>query len=293
LFNGYLIWRLLRTSEHRNKLTLAYLINPALLNEQVCNAHIDVFLTTALIVMIGGLYYRQYTIALLAAVTGFLTKTLPLIWLPLIVGFLIRRKQWQPLMLAASITCVVIGGFSLAVFPNFAAWRSLINPGVSGMLARSLYHAIDLLINNFLGLPTSIRQLLINPLIRLGYLVFLFYYVWVLTQPFVKARYSETKLVIDIGWVTLVLFLVATPWLMPWHTTILLPIACLSLNAPLFFVTSFVFGLSPQMVVGTGSGGSSLSLLTSFLTIGPAIAVLWLGIKFPQLRQKFDFLNSG
>ncbi|HCF26443.1 MAG TPA: hypothetical protein DEV81_04360, partial [Cyanobacteria bacterium UBA11049] len=91
IFNTYLIWRLLNAHKYRSKVTAAYLINPLLLNEQVISAHVDVFVTTTLIIAIGCLYYKRYVAAILAIFTGFLAKTLPIIWLPLVVNFLVRR----------------------------------------------------------------------------------------------------------------------------------------------------------------------------------------------------------
>jgi alpha-1,6-mannosyltransferase len=54
--NAYLIWRLLKNSENRSLITMAYLVNPMLLNEQIVNAHLDVLLANTLIVLIGCLY---------------------------------------------------------------------------------------------------------------------------------------------------------------------------------------------------------------------------------------------
>jgi alpha-1,6-mannosyltransferase len=76
---------------------MAYLVNPMLLNEQIVNAHLDVLLANTLIVLIGCLYSGCYVCGLLAIWVGFLVKTLPIIWLPLVFAFLFNPRRWRDL----------------------------------------------------------------------------------------------------------------------------------------------------------------------------------------------------
>ncbi|HEY9641527.1 MAG TPA: hypothetical protein V6C57_13650, partial [Coleofasciculaceae cyanobacterium] len=138
--NAYLIWRLLEASPNRSKLTMAYLLNPFLLIAHIADAHVDVFLCTSIIILIGCLHKRFYAAAVLAGVAGFLTKTLPIIWFPLIIGFLIWRRRWRALAIAIAISSVILMVLSQTAFPTFVAWKSLLNPGVSGLTARSIHH---------------------------------------------------------------------------------------------------------------------------------------------------------
>ena len=60
LFNAYIIWRLLPRDQsdsffNRDKIAIAYLVNPLLLMEQVGSAHIDVLVSTSAIVLAAGL----------------------------------------------------------------------------------------------------------------------------------------------------------------------------------------------------------------------------------------------
>jgi len=78
------------------------------------------------------------------------------------------------------------------------------------------------------------------------------YYLVRLLKSYFRNNYSEITLISDIGWITLSLFLFATPWLMPWYPSILLPIAALSINAPHFVLTSLTFALSPSIILVGG-----------------------------------------
>src|SRR5947209_4060987 len=85
--SAYLIWRLLRDTRYRGRITLAYLVNPYLLAQHVADGHVDVFLCLTLVLLAGCLLRRRYLAAVVALVVGVLVKTLPVIWLPLILVF--------------------------------------------------------------------------------------------------------------------------------------------------------------------------------------------------------------
>ncbi|MBD2019009.1 hypothetical protein H6F43_02255, partial [Leptolyngbya sp. FACHB-36] len=70
------------------------------------------------------------------------------------------------------------------------------------------------------------------------------FYGWLLWRGIRKKDYAHTDLIEDMGWVTLVLLLFATPWLMPWYASVLITIAALIPRAQLFGLTSLMFGLS-------------------------------------------------
>ncbi|HAZ48392.1 MAG TPA: hypothetical protein DDW76_32025 [Cyanobacteria bacterium UBA11369] len=275
--NACLVWRLLGASAWQNKLTMAYLMNPILLNEHVVNAHVDVYLCNVLLILMGCLFNRFYIESILVGVAGFLTKTLPLIWLPLMVGFLVYRRRWRELAIAALLSAGVIIFLSYTLLPTVEAWKSLLNPGVKGLTARSIHHLFNIALGYLTGFDLQQRQGIISNLSLLTTLGFFGYYAWTLLLPKLKPNYSEVNLAIDIGWTTLVLFLFATPWLMPWYPTILLPIAIVCrCRDRFFFLTSFTFSLSLGIIYGTGGGQSLLSAIASLTSIGPAIALILL-----------------
>jgi len=274
ILNAYLIWRLLKESPSRSKLTIAYILNPFLLIAHVADAHVDVFLCFSVIVLIGCLFHRRYVAAILAIAAGFLTKTLPIIWLPLVVGFLISRRLWKTLAIAAGALTVVVLVLSQTIFPTLIAWKSLLNPGVSGLTARSIHHLVNLGLSFFNRSTFLENQPAIQQFSRVTVLGFAIFYSWKLLQPYLKRKYSEVDLVTDLGWVTMALLLGATPWLMSWYPSVLLPFAVLIRNLPIFSLASLTFCLTTGAVIGAGSGNTPLSLFGCLLTLGPVLAIL-------------------
>ncbi len=274
ILNAYLIWRLLKESPSRSKLTIAYILNPFLLIAHVADAHVDVFLCFSVIVLIGCLFHRRYVAAILAIAAGFLTKTLPIIWLPLVVGFLISRRLWKTLAIAAGALTVVVLVLSQTIFPTLIAWKSLLNPGVSGLTARSIHHLVNLGLSFFNRSTFLENQPAIQQFSRVTVLGFAIFYSWKLLQPYLKRKYSEVDLVTDLGWVTMALLLGATPWLMSWYPSVLLPFAVLIRNLPIFSLSSLTFCLTTGAVIGAGSGNTPLSLFGCLLTLGPVLAIL-------------------
>ncbi|MEX0270341.1 hypothetical protein AB3R30_14450 [Leptolyngbyaceae cyanobacterium UHCC 1019] len=287
ILNAHLIWRLLKDSPSRSKLTIAYLLNPFLLIAHVADAHVDVFLCCSVIILIGCLYHRRYVAAILAIAVGFLTKTLPIIWLPLVVGFLISRRLWKTLAIALASLAVIVLILSQTIFPTLVAWKSLLNPGVSGLTARSIHHLINLGLSFFTGATFLENQPIIQQLSRITVLGFAIFYSWKLLQPYLKRNYLEVNLVTDLGWVTMALLLGATPWLMSWYPSVLLPFAVLIRNAPIFSLASLTFCLTTGALIGAGSGDTVLSLVGCLLTLVPVSTVL---IWRRQILQKLPVL---
>jgi alpha-1,6-mannosyltransferase len=272
--NAYLIWRLLTNSEHRSLITMAYLVNPMLLNEQIANAHLDVLLANTLIVLIGSLYYRQYIFAVLAIWVGFLVKTLPIIWMPLVFAFLCKQRRWKDLAASVLLSLLIIAVITSTFLPTVSAWRSLLNPGTTGATARSFHHAINLFLNFWPNVTVETKESILSFLKYFAYLSWILYYAGTLIKSYFRKNDSEINLISDIGWTTLTLFLFATPWLMSWYPSILLPIAALSINSPNFVLTSLTFCLSPSIILGAGSGNTLLSLVTTFVSVVPPTALL-------------------
>ncbi|MBD0328407.1 MAG: hypothetical protein ICV68_18480 [Pyrinomonadaceae bacterium] len=115
---------------------MAYLFNPMLLNEQIVNAHLDVLLANTLIVLIGCLYSGRYVCDILAISVGFLVKTLPIIWLPLVFAFLFKQRRWRDLAAGFLLSLLIITVITYTFLPTVAAWKSLLNPGLVSATAR-------------------------------------------------------------------------------------------------------------------------------------------------------------
>jgi alpha-1,6-mannosyltransferase len=145
---------------------------------------------------------------------------------------------------------------------------------VSGVTARSFHHVINVCLSFFPSVTFETSQTVLSFLKQLTYLGWIAFYAWTLIKSYFRKNDSEINLVSDIGWTTLTLFLFATPWLMPWYPSILLPIAALSINSPNLKLTSLIFCLSPSIILGGGAGKQLISLITSLVSVAPATALL-------------------
>ena len=251
ILNGYLIWRLLPLP--RGKITMAYLLNPLLLMEQVGSAHIDILVSTSLIILIGSLAKQRYILAFLALWGGFLAKTLPLIWMPLVAIFLVKQRYWKQLVWVVALSLVLLIVLWATDIPGLGAWASLFNPGVSGKYHASLHALVQSWLNLFRLssprlMPLYHEKQILYKLTQCTSIGFAAVYGWVAWRGYVKRYNSQLHLIMDIGWVTLGLLLFATPWLMPWYASVLLPIVALIPQAQLFGLTSLMFCLSSSAV---------------------------------------------
>jgi alpha-1,6-mannosyltransferase len=281
--NSYLIWRQLKDCKHQNKITLAYLLNPLLLFEHVANAHLDVFICTALIVLINFIKQNRYTYSILTIWIGFLTKTIPIIWLPLISVFLVRQRRWKSLLIAAFLSLAIVTALFSTVLPTSKAWLSILNPGVSWQTAGSLHNILDVVLNtiepflsNLGARPQRIKRITLFAFKTLAYLGFVIFYAKTLLNVYFKRGYSTNNLILDMGWTTLVLFLFATPWYQPWYCSILLSIAALKSDSWFFVLTSLTFCISStcSYYLLAYAPEQYLLVVVSIITVVPTIGVL-------------------
>lgn len=285
ILNGYLIWRALKATSYRHKVTLAYLLSPVVLFEHVIEAHIDVILCTVLIAIDQLLKSRRYLLALISAGVGFLTKTLPIIWIPLIGVYLIRERRWKTIAKFTLICAIAVLTLYLTVFPTLQAWTSVFNPGVDGLTAGSWHALVRGVLVRTQGtlhsakqwiVPGSTQALTWTVFNRFTLLLFAAFYGLTLYRIYRNRAILESQLMVKIGWVTFVLFAFATAWYQPWYATILLPIAALNLQqAPVFALTSFVFSLVSSITnLALGYGTNIAGLLAAALTMGSPIVLL-------------------
>lgn len=294
IFNGYGIWNM-APSDQRDKLTFAYLVNPLLLMEQVGSGHVDILVSTSLILFAGFLFRKQYAVAFLALWGGFLSKTIPLIWMPLMGIFLLRQRRWKTLLGICLISLSLIVILSITVLPDVAAWSSLLNPGVTGLYQSSL-HAIAAFGLNMVRIfdPGALtlaqeKQLLLK-LSHYTLVTFAAIYSWLAWRTYRQRWCFPTQLIETMGWATLILLLIATPWLMPWYSSVLLTLAALIPAAHLFGLTTLAFGLSSSAQYVLQEHES----LKSVLAIGLPFVVLVLSWRLPpHLMPKANSRISG
>ncbi|MEP0917780.1 hypothetical protein NC981_13185 [Leptolyngbya sp. DQ-M1] len=285
ILNSYLIWRILETKAYRDKVTLAYLLSPVLLFEQVAEAHLDIFLCTVLIAIDQLLKTRRYLLALVATGIGFLTKTLPIIWIPLIGVFLIRQRRWQMIGKFLLISSIAVLVLSFTLLPSIAAWKSLVNPAVEGLRAGSWHSLLEIILMRT-SVPSSTQETILTSFHRFTIILFAIYYAITLYRIYRNRSILEERLMVEIGWVTLALFTVATPWYQPWYATVLLPIAALNLQAPIFAIASFAFSLiGTAAALGLEWGKHPLGILATILTMGSPLAALLMRSKIRAFMQ--------
>jgi hypothetical protein len=131
------------TQKFRHSLnTMAYLVNPMLLNQQIVNAHLDVLLANTLIVLIGCLYSGRYVCDILAIWVWFLVKTLPIIWLPLVFAFLFNPRRGRDLAAGFLLSLLRITVITYTFLPTVAACKSLLNPRVVSGTAQERKYSV-------------------------------------------------------------------------------------------------------------------------------------------------------
>jgi alpha-1,6-mannosyltransferase len=249
ILNAYLLWHLLQPLPERGKVTIAYLINPLLLFEQVSSAHIDIAVSTSLILAVICLARWRYGLAFLAMWVGLLSKTLPLIWMPLVGVFLLRYRLWRSVLVISLSSVGLLFLLSLTVFPSLTAWKSLLNPGVVGQYKASLHElakfGLDWFRLTYPGVMTLAEQnQWLLKLTTVTKLCFVAIYALYALKIWRQRHYSELNLVEDLGWVTLILLLLATPWVMPWYASVMITFAAVLPRARLLGLTSLMFSLS-------------------------------------------------
>lgn len=282
IVNTYLIWKLLATLPNRTQITIAYMVNPFILFEQVTTAHNDVFVALVLILLMVCIRFRHYLAGILTIWIGVLTKSIPIIWLPLVSVFMIRERRWRTLGIALGLILISALLLEKTVMPTHGAWKSL-NPSVG---ATASFHALlSIALNSLPNLASELKESIQSGFKLFMYGVFAAYYGWRLVRVYFKQGYSEKDLILDIGWVTLVLFLFATAWLTPWYTTILLPITALNFDSPRFVLTSLTFCVSTACgfyALALGSGAIEVSIIVGFPIAALLLAPKLLPTKMPE-----------
>ncbi|MGC1395902.1 MAG: hypothetical protein WA828_16720 [Coleofasciculaceae cyanobacterium] len=281
LLNGYLVFRLLKKDAYTEKVTLAYLCNPLILFEQVGSAHVDVFVCTTFLLLIFCFKYKAYFLGILTIWLGFMAKTLPILWLPLIGAFLIQQRRWLSLLLMVMTSLAIIGLLTVTVLPTPESWQSLLNPGVESHTAASIHRIFFTYLGYLPSLSTKLKLDILSKFKLVTLALFGLYYFVTLVQISLQRRYSVTNLGLEIGWVSLILMLLATPWLMPWYASILLPIAVLNLDERKFVFASLAFCLSSTayyMLLSTG-------VFQSWFIVGLPCLALGVNMFLPKSKR--------
>jgi alpha-1,6-mannosyltransferase len=292
--NGYGIWRLLSTDPRRATLTTAFLLCPPLLFELVAQAHVDVFLISSIVWLYWALIRVRLLSASAALLAGAMVKTIPVIWAPLLLVFLLRERRTKTLLGALSLASAVVAVLSATLLPTPHAWLSLLNPGVNWREAGSI-HELVLSATKALGglVPAALTEARQYRALDLGSkLVYLAWFVALLRRTYAKKGEPARELFPAFLLSLLLLFLIATPWYQPWYATPLLAMVVLlgSRRAKtLVFARAavlYAFSSAAYHVLAIPNGPPLAFSLVSLLTVVPASILLarWALSRLQRMR---------
>jgi len=283
LTNGWLLRRTLSRAgnPHADGIMVAYLLCPPLLLDHVAQGHIDVLLCLSMIWLAGAISAGRLVSAAGALMVGALTKTLPIIWAPLLLVEALRRRQLRKLAPMIAVALVAAGLATKLGLHTVASWKSLLNPGVAWQSAGSLHNMAVSIVYWLQGtVPRAITPSRVHLLLRLGTLAGFALFCAVLLW---RRRRATAPLagVADMGWILLVLFLFATPWYQPWYATSLAPLVALTWfsterYARIFAQVSaaYICSSGAYYLLAIPNGPTLTFFMVSLLTVTPPLVVL-------------------
>ena len=255
--SGVVLWRImaLHTIDPPKRVSLlAFLAwNPFIIQTVLVDVHNDIFILFLILASYFFLKRRQYVPSALLLVVGGLIKYVSLLLLPipllLLLTYSWRRRSYSLVMfvLAASLCTVLLyapfGGFSVH---NLAGIQNEV--GIRGAAAFSLVTSALV----FFAFHLTVPHMRLFGLMLGVVLVFWFLYrrqlLRAYTMPYVA------------------IFLLATPWFLPWYALWIFPLIALELSLLSLATVSTFLILVPE--VGDPLGGSillTIALFTFFL----------------------------
>jgi hypothetical protein len=334
LMNTLLVARILqkmgRSSSAVTFGVLLYAWNPLVLLESSQGAHNDVFML--MFILLGILFavraeldtslrFKNTLLPTMAFTLAALVKytTLPLV--ALFIIFLVVKvlrseadqslnlwtclaRRWKPVLRVALPACLASGILILAFYLPFymgyslkAIIHSFTLPPSSQFTNESILNAIDVQVtqhpfpsNNLIQkllvlLDHHARWEMIDLAVLLGGIIFGACWFW---------RKSTTRTFAQVSLLTLGVFLMLAPWLLPWY--MMLPVALAAVSLPMgrerfgrgLIAFALVFSLTAG-VLYLNSGWASLggwTLMSCLLTFVPPLAALFLAmLPWPFLRS--------
>ncbi len=286
--NAALLMHLLRDSPRRAWFTFAYLVNPVLLFEQVTNAHVDVLLCTTLLALLLLIRAGRPIGAALVLVIGFLAKTIPLIWSPLLGVLLVRERKWKSLALSGVAAATILTACAATILPSRAAWQSLFNPSIKSTPSGSM---LAIASHSFTALKQSgpPKHRLMRYTQRLLIALFIACYASIAWRLFHGQGPASYDLAQALGAATLALFLFATLWYRPWYASVLVLLSLSQYATPRLCTASIALCLFSGGWYHLVGAGAAYDVIT-ILSIGVVVlsAERWAALRDHWQKARFS-----
>jgi alpha-1,6-mannosyltransferase len=142
--------------------------------------------------------------------------------------------------------------------------------------------------------PTAISPLqertylgIVSQVLAAGYVLF---YGGFALRAYLRKTYDQTQLLEDLGWITLVLLLFATAWVMPWYSSSLLAIAVMIPGRRLFGLTCLVYSVTSSAQYAL----QELDGLNSLIAIGlPLLVIVFYNFHWKWRSPQMSGFHGG
>ncbi|MDQ3099000.1 MAG: hypothetical protein M3Q44_04605 [bacterium] len=223
---GYYLYK-----NYNPKTVALYLINPVILFECFYGAHIDIWAVFFTILTYHYFKYGKYKTSSLFLALGVLTKIFPIIFLPLFLIDLIKRKQYSYAAQYLVLVGLVIVAFYMpfiqqSLFPiiRYQSWVG------DNEFNSSIYYIEKLIIADYFHLSISLVSKASLVLFGIGSLI-----LW------------RKKLSVNVILVGMLLYLLFSPVVYPWYSLFFIPFALIevqnSQKIGILFKAGFLQGL--------------------------------------------------
>lgn len=270
VITAWLIAQLLSPRADRWTWALLYAVNPIVLFEQVSNAHVDVAVVALLAASLLAVRRDQWVLAGAAMLAATLTKTIAIIWLPLLGIAMLRARRYSAAAICLALAAGVAVLLACTVVPNTTAWMSLGNAGIGSQMGESFHSSVLRLLAHPLHVPYSVRHAFLGNFTLAAKVSFVVLSGMIAVQLWTR---RDASLAGGIALATLLLFVLASPWYRAWYATVLL-------FPPLFLAVGFWVRAAILALVIGGSVGTAVfgpSLAHDVIASWPAAICLMVG----------------
>ncbi|MEP7340871.1 MAG: hypothetical protein ABI977_24280 [Acidobacteriota bacterium] len=203
-------------------------LNPLLLLEQIANGHNDGVMMLFGLLAILALQRNWQGAAIVLALLSALVKLPGLFFCLVVVVYLVRKREWRPLIYGLNGSAILLLALRLTLFPSKASLLSLTNVG---NYAKNSVHSILTIygrkLSDWLGSPIDYDTFYSMDR-RVFSILFLGFCLWRLSR--IVDLHDLTR---ESALLFLALLIGYAAWFFPWYVAWLLPLAALTESARL------------------------------------------------------------